>query len=114
MKQNGMRTHGDCVLIHAISPFQDTGAVVGRVATGLSIIAGYPLVFSGLRESAASLLSGAGLPSFRSLRSGSLAWTSLTLLLLAMASGIALVAKDVGIVVSCPPSSLALILGAAL
>ncbi len=78
---------------------RDVLATLGRVATAISIIGAHPLLFSGLRDSFLNIL-----PPDVAAQPG--AWLSSTVLLLAGATGVSLMCKDVGLIVSLVGSSL--------
>ena len=78
---------------------KDLLATLGRIATAISIIGAHPLLFTGLRDSFLNILPPqvAAKPS---------AWFLSTVLLLGSATGISLLCKDVGLIVSLVGSSL--------
>lgn len=72
---------------------KDTLATLARFAIGLALLTGYPFTFSALREGLLDLQGKTG-------ASRDSAFTPLTLILLGLVTGLALVLKDVGFVVS--------------
>jgi amino acid permease len=78
---------------------KDVLATFGRVATAISIIGAHPLLFTGLRDSFLNIIPD-------SLSEKPSAWYVSTVLLLASATGLSLLAKDVGLIVSLVGSSL--------
>lgn len=78
-------------------------AKLGRTATGISIVGSYPLLFTSLRDCLIS--SFTAVPATRRLGVAcgvvsSNAWTSLTLLTIALTTALAMVTTDVGFIVS--------------
>lgn len=78
---------------------KDMLATLGRVATAVSIIGAHPLLFSGLRDSFLNVLP----PAMSTKKE---AWFLSTVGLLAGATGLSLLCKDVGMIVSLVGSSL--------
>jgi len=78
---------------------KDVLATLGRVATAVSIIGAHPLLFSGLRDSFLNVLP----PTVSAKKE---AWLLSTVGLLAGATGVSLLCKDVGLIVSLVGSSL--------
>lgn len=103
----GYTTFGDNTASNLLRNYAgaDTLAVLGRVATFVSILFGYPLAMVGLRESSSSVLLA--LSALRSLppplasavRAAATNTKGLTIALLAIATAIAITLDDIGLVV---------------
>jgi sodium-coupled neutral amino acid transporter 11 len=87
---------------------QDGLAKAARVATGFSILGSHPLLFTSLRDSVLSSLSGTALG--RKAESSQAVWTALSVAMLAAATLLAIVATDVGFVASVSGASLGAVL----
>lgn len=83
-------------------------ANAARVATGFSILGSHPLLFTSLRDSVLSTLSGTRLGA--AVQQSQAAWTALTVAMLAAATLLAIVATDVGFVASVSGASLGAVL----
>lgn len=83
-------------------------ANAARVATGFSILGSHPLLFTSLRDSVLSTLSGTRLGA--AVQQSQAAWTALSVAMLAAATLLAIVATDVGFVASVSGASLGAVL----
>lgn len=90
-KTFGLNSQG--VILNNYHISKDVLATLGRAATGISIIGAHPLLFAGLRDSFLNILPP-------SVSSGKEAWLLSTVGLLGAATSIALLCKDVGLIVS--------------
>jgi len=90
-------TNADSVILQNYSE-RDSLANVARVGMGLSIVASFPLMFSGLREAVITLIKQTDPPHAAD---WDLVWKqdALSVVLLSVLTGVALVVQDAGIVV---------------
>mmetsp|Transcript_31379 Transcript_31379/g.77621 ORF Transcript_31379/g.77621 Transcript_31379/m.77621 type:complete len:490 (-) Transcript_31379:480-1949(-) len=86
----------------------DKLASAARVATGISIMGSHPLLFTSLRDSVLSSLSGTKIGD--AVNESPAAWTALSVGMLVLATLTAIVATDVGFVASVSGASLGAIL----
>jgi len=96
----GYATFGDASLGNILLNYSsnDKLALLGRVATGLSIIFGFPLISNGCREGFKNTLSSLQLQPFATTVSNPQNHTPLVLCLLLVTTSLSIVAKDIGLV----------------
>ncbi|CAM9368204.1 unnamed protein product, partial [Chrysoparadoxa australica] len=87
------------LILNNYHPSADTLATLARAATGVSIICGQPLLFTGLRDAAFSTFKTVGLLPV-DITARPMRWSVVSSFMLAAATAIAIATPDVGLVVS--------------